>query len=48
MQERQEIMELKKTKMDLLKRIDVMKEQDVSLKAQVSKLQQQIALEYKK
>jgi len=41
-------MELKKTKMDLLKRIDAMKEQDTSLKAQVAKLQQQIAIEYKK
>ena len=41
-------MQLKKVKMDLLKHIDGMKEQDTSLKAQVAKLQQQLAVEYKK
>ena len=48
LQERQEIIELKKVKMNLLKHIDGMKEQDTSLKAQVAKLQQQLAVEYKR
>ncbi|CAK8688954.1 unnamed protein product [Clavelina lepadiformis] len=47
-EERQEILVLRKTKMDLLKYIDNMREKENALQAQVAKLQEELAVEYKK
>jgi len=46
--ERLEIKELREHKMQLLQHIDSMREKEVSLQAQVSRLQEALATEYKK